>query len=175
MLSRAPPTLTERNGCPASGRSRNAVTSVSRSAQIWLTSDVEIPAVRPEGLDQAVGLVSRAGPRPSCRLLAGQLARPATWALSAGALLLFFRGSHAASGDGFEQPPVILLVLPGVGSSEVRDGVVEDFACAQVAGDHAGPPGPGVCSGECPATEPAVVVELERVHQGDAHAAFHVT
>src|SRR5579871_5029378 len=96
-------------------------------------------------------------------------------ALSAGLLLLLLHGLHAAGRDGFEQPPVILLVLPGVGGSEVRDGVVEDFACAQVASDHAGPPGPGVCPGECPATELAVVVELERVHEGDAHAAFHVT
>src|SRR5262245_11137878 len=85
------------------------------------------------------------------------------------------RRHHATSGDGFEQPPVVLLVLPGVCGREVRDGVVEDLACAQVTGDHAGPPGPRVRSGERPATELAVVVKLERVHERDAHAAFHVT
>jgi hypothetical protein len=39
--------------CPASVRSRNAATSVSRSAQIRLTSDLEMPLSAPSALTRS--------------------------------------------------------------------------------------------------------------------------
>jgi hypothetical protein len=41
------------NPCPASDRSRNAATSASRSAQIRLTSDLEIPLSAPSALTRS--------------------------------------------------------------------------------------------------------------------------
>src|SRR5215468_2414481 len=83
-------------------------------------------------------------------------------------------GQHACVGDGLAQPLVIPLILVGVSDREVGDGLVDVLAAAHVARDHGGPPGPGVRPGQRPPAEPAVVVELVRVHQGDAHAALHV-
>ena len=56
------------------------------------------------------------------------------FALTAGLQLLIYCCEHSRSGDSFEQSPVVLLVLVGVGHREVGDGVVEVLAAAEVAG-----------------------------------------
>src|SRR5262249_18924819 len=125
-----------------------------------LLSDATYPACTSQSTASA-----GAGPHPTWVRFPG---------LAAGLLLLADGRHPPRAGDGLQQPLVIPLVLAGVGDREVRGGVVEVLAAAELAGDHRRPPGPGVRAGQRPAAEPAVVIELVGVHQGDAHASLHV-
>src|SRR5260370_17666037 len=48
------------------------------------------------------------------------------------ALSVLYGRQHPSGRDGFEQPPVVLFVLVGVGDGKVRDGVLQVLAPAQL-------------------------------------------
>src|SRR3954447_12099496 len=76
--------------------------------------------------------------------------------------------------NGFDQGPVVMLVLVGVRLGEITDRAVEGVGGSEVGRDGDAVAGPRVRAGERPPADPAVGHQVLRPHRADVERALAV-